>query len=88
MHLNFLHVINILFKAIQQTKWLEEANRCLEPSYTLTLDKLKQMMSNGVDVVSHPSCHAIMCKLQNLLSVCDNLEQRAMHCLNSRFENF
>lgn len=64
-------------QVLAQAKWLKEVSLALEDCQTLSLADLSVLIENGTNLVPHPSCEAAMAELQNLLTICQELEQRA-----------
>ncbi len=74
-----------LFQAIEQCKWLEKAREFLKSENASPLDSLKQLIDSGAELVTHKCCEPVLFELRQLYKSCDILEQKAFHCLNSKY---
>lgn len=72
-----------LTQVLAQAKWLEEVRLALEDRQALSLADLSVLIDSGTNLVPHSSCEAAMAELQNLLTICQELEQRATAWIKS-----
>jgi histone demethylase JARID1 len=67
-----------------QRQWFEEVSVALANTECLSTKKLQQLIDNGGSISPHPVCESALLHLQDLLTKCLLLDDRAKQCLSSR----
>ena len=70
---------------LSQARWLHEVNLANGQHAKVTLPVLRKLIVGGAPVAAaHAACQVIMSRLKVLLAVCEDLEQRAAACVETR----
>ncbi|KAA0713965.1 Lysine-specific demethylase 5B-B [Triplophysa tibetana] len=77
----------LLRERLEQTRWLSEVRQAEDPMTNqcgLSLDNMRRLIDRGVGLTPHPSIERTMACLQELLTVSEELEEKAQALLKAR----
>uniref|UniRef100_A0A8C6UFM4 [histone H3]-trimethyl-L-lysine(4) demethylase n=1 Tax=Neogobius melanostomus TaxID=47308 RepID=A0A8C6UFM4_9GOBI len=69
---------------LEQARWLEAVQQESGQPKTLTLDSMRRLIDQGVGLGPHPSVEKAMARLQELLTVSEHWEDKAVSLLKAR----
>lgn len=77
----------LLRERLEQARWLAEVRQAEDPVTNpcgLSLDNMRRLIDRGVGLTPHPSIERTMAHLQELLTVSEELEEKAQALLKAR----
>lgn len=77
----------LLRERLEQARWLAEVRQAEDPVTNpcgLSLDNMRRRIDRGVGLTPHPSIERTMARLQELLTVSEELEEKAQALLKAR----
>lgn len=77
----------LLRERLEQTRWLSEVRQAEDPMTNpcgLSLDNMRRLIDRGVGLTPHPSIERTMACLQELLTISEELEEKAQALLKAR----
>ncbi|TRY57612.1 hypothetical protein DNTS_021047 [Danionella cerebrum] len=83
----FLPELSLLRERLEQARWLagvQQAEDQLANPCGLTLDCMRRLIDRGVGLTPHPSTECTMARLQELLTISEELEEKAQALLKTR----
>ncbi|XP_060701628.1 lysine-specific demethylase 5B-like isoform X2 [Hemiscyllium ocellatum] len=69
---------------LEQAKWLDEVQLAYATSDSFSLDEMRQLIDSGVGLMPHQAVEKAMAQLQELLTVSEQLEEKAHNLLKTR----
>ena len=72
----------------EQSKWLQLVTESLSDDSDLTLDIMRELLESGSWLPSHQACEKEMARLQDLLIVCEDIDERAHACLAAKSDKW
>uniref|UniRef100_A0A8C1SD88 [histone H3]-trimethyl-L-lysine(4) demethylase n=1 Tax=Cyprinus carpio TaxID=7962 RepID=A0A8C1SD88_CYPCA len=85
----FLPELPLLRERLEQTRWLTGVQQAEDPVSNpcgLSLDSMRRLIDRGVGLTPHPSTERTMARLQELLTISEEMEERAQALLKARWE--
>uniref|UniRef100_A0A8C1YGD6 [histone H3]-trimethyl-L-lysine(4) demethylase n=1 Tax=Cyprinus carpio TaxID=7962 RepID=A0A8C1YGD6_CYPCA len=83
----FLPELPLLRERLEQTRWLTGVQQAEDPVSNpcgLSLDSMRRLIDRGVGLTPHPSTERTMARLQELLTISEEMEERAQALLKAR----
>ncbi|XP_051525204.1 lysine-specific demethylase 5B-B-like isoform X5 [Myxocyprinus asiaticus] len=83
----FLPELPQLRERLEQARWLAGVRQAEDPITNpcgLSLDNMRQLIDRGVGLTPHPSIERTMARLQELLTISEELEEKAQALLKAR----
>uniref|UniRef100_A0A8C5C791 [histone H3]-trimethyl-L-lysine(4) demethylase n=1 Tax=Gadus morhua TaxID=8049 RepID=A0A8C5C791_GADMO len=74
----------LLRERLEQARWLEGAQRASGRPDSLCLDTMRRLIDQGVGLAPHGSVERAMARLQELLTVSEQWEERALSLMEAR----
>ncbi|XP_057212242.1 lysine-specific demethylase 5B-B isoform X3 [Triplophysa rosa] len=77
----------LLRERLEQTRWVAEVRQAEDPVTNpcgLSLDNMRRLIDRGVGLTPHPSIERTMACLQELLTISEELEEKAQALLKAR----
>ena len=74
----------LLRERLEQARWLEGAQRASGRPDSLCLDTMRRLIDQGVGLAPHGSVEKAMARLQELLTVSEQWEERALSLMEAR----
>lgn len=71
---------------MDQAKWLQEVDALMSSPVPITMTALKRIQEEGEALPRHQSCDSAISELKTLQSVGAGLENRALACLDTRYD--
>lgn len=78
----------LLRERLEQARWLagvQQAEDLVLNPCGLSLDSMRRLIDRGVGLTPHPSTERTMARLQELLTVSEELEEKAQGLLKARW---
>ncbi|KTG47735.1 hypothetical protein cypCar_00027830 [Cyprinus carpio] len=85
----FLPELPLLRERLEQTRWLTGVQQAEDPVSNpcgLSLDSMRRLIDRGVGLTPHPSTERTMARLQELLTISEEMEEKAQALLKARLE--
>ncbi len=79
----------LLRERLEQARWLTGVQQAEDPVLTpcgLSLDCMRRLIDRGVGLTPHPSTERTMARLQELLTISEELEEKAQALLKARWD--
>ncbi|XP_046881983.1 lysine (K)-specific demethylase 5Ba [Hypomesus transpacificus] len=73
-----------LRERLEQARWLEAVHQASSKTQSLCLDTMRRLIDQGVGLVPHSSVEKAMARLQELLTVSEHWEERALSLMEAR----
>uniref|UniRef100_A0A672LLY6 [histone H3]-trimethyl-L-lysine(4) demethylase n=1 Tax=Sinocyclocheilus grahami TaxID=75366 RepID=A0A672LLY6_SINGR len=83
----FLPELPLLRERLEQTRWLAGVQQAEDPVSNpcgLSLDCMRRLIDRGVGLTPHPSTERTMARLQELLTISEEMEEKAQALLKAR----
>uniref|UniRef100_A0A8C1ABH6 [histone H3]-trimethyl-L-lysine(4) demethylase n=1 Tax=Cyprinus carpio carpio TaxID=630221 RepID=A0A8C1ABH6_CYPCA len=83
----FLPELPLLRERLEQTRWLTGVQQAEDPVSNpcgLSLDSMRRLIDRGVGLTPHPSTERTMARLQELLTISEEMEEKAQALLKAR----
>uniref|UniRef100_A0A8C2ESZ7 [histone H3]-trimethyl-L-lysine(4) demethylase n=1 Tax=Cyprinus carpio TaxID=7962 RepID=A0A8C2ESZ7_CYPCA len=83
----FLPELPLLRERLEQTRWLtgvQQAEDLVSNPCGLSLDSMRRLIDRGVGLTPHPSTERTMARLQELLTISEEMEEKAQALLKAR----
>ncbi|NP_001002166.2 lysine-specific demethylase 5B-B [Danio rerio] len=83
----FLPELPLLRERLEQARWLTGVHQAEDPVANpcgLSLESMRRLIDRGVGLTPHPSIERMMARLQELLTVSEELEENAQALLKAR----
>uniref|UniRef100_A0A674NPU1 [histone H3]-trimethyl-L-lysine(4) demethylase n=1 Tax=Takifugu rubripes TaxID=31033 RepID=A0A674NPU1_TAKRU len=77
----------LLRERLEQARWLDAVQQASSRPESLCLDTMRRLIDQGVGLAPHSSVERAMARLQELLTVSEQWEERALSLLESRPHN-
>uniref|UniRef100_A0A673GEE0 [histone H3]-trimethyl-L-lysine(4) demethylase n=1 Tax=Sinocyclocheilus rhinocerous TaxID=307959 RepID=A0A673GEE0_9TELE len=84
----FLPELPLLRERLEQTRWLAGVQQAEDPVSNpcgLSLDCMRRLIDRGVGLTPHPSTERTMARLQELLTISEEMEEKAQALLKARW---
>uniref|UniRef100_A0A8C2HHN0 [histone H3]-trimethyl-L-lysine(4) demethylase n=1 Tax=Cyprinus carpio TaxID=7962 RepID=A0A8C2HHN0_CYPCA len=84
----FLPELPLLRERLEQTRWLtgvQQAEDLVSNPCGLSLDSMRRLIDRGVGLTPHPSTERTMARLQELLTISEEMEEKAQALLKARW---
>eukprot|EP00061_Rhincodon_typus_P004379 g22432.t1 len=72
-----------LRERLEQARWLDEVQLAHATSDSFSLDEMRRLIDSGVGLVPHQAVERAMAQLQELLTVSEQLEEKAHNLLKT-----
>uniref|UniRef100_A0A673YKW1 [histone H3]-trimethyl-L-lysine(4) demethylase n=1 Tax=Salmo trutta TaxID=8032 RepID=A0A673YKW1_SALTR len=76
--------LSLLRERLEQARWLEVVQGASSQPHSLCLDTMRRLIDQGVGLASHALVERAMARLQELLTMSEHWEERALACILSR----
>uniref|UniRef100_A0A8C7VB44 [histone H3]-trimethyl-L-lysine(4) demethylase n=1 Tax=Oncorhynchus mykiss TaxID=8022 RepID=A0A8C7VB44_ONCMY len=76
--------LSLLRERLEQARWLEVVQGASSQPHSLCLDTMRRLIDQGVGLASHALVERAMARLQELLTMSEHWEERALTCILSR----
>lgn len=73
-----------LRERLEQARWLDAVHKASSEPESLCLDTMRRLIDQGVGLAPHGSVERAMARLQELLTVSEQWEERALGLLDAR----
>lgn len=73
-----------LRERLEQARWLDAVHKASSQPESLCLDTMRRLIDQGVGLAPHGSVERAMARLQELLTVSEQWEERALGFLDAR----
>lgn len=73
-----------LRERLEQARWLEAVQQASSMPESLSLDTMRRLIDQGVGLAPHSSVERAMARLQELLTVSEHWEERALSLMEAR----
>lgn len=77
----------LLRERLEQARWLDAVQQASSRPESLCLDTMRRLIDQGVGLAPHSSVERAMARLQELLTVSEQWEERALGLLEARSEH-
>ena len=77
----------LLRERLEQARWLEAVQQASSRPESLCLDTMRRLIDQGVGLAPHSSVERAMARLQELLTVSEQWEERALSLMEARWGN-
>lgn len=77
----------LLRERLEQARWLDAVQQASSRPESLCLDTMRRLIDQGVGLAPHSSVERAMARLQELLTVSEQWEERALSLLEARLEH-
>lgn len=77
----------LLRERLEQARWLDAVQQASSRPESLCLDTMRRLIDQGVGLAPHSSVERAMARLQELLTVSEQWEERALGLLEARLEH-
>lgn len=74
----------LLRERLEQARWLEAVQQASSRPETLCLDTMRRLIDQGVGLAPHSSVERAMARLQELLTVSEQWEERVLSLMEAR----
>lgn len=74
----------LLRERLEQARWLDAVQQASSQPESLCLDTMRRLIDQGVGLAPHSSVERAMARLQELLTVSEQWEERALSLLEAR----
>lgn len=74
----------LLRERLEQARWLEAVQQASSRPESLCLDTMRRLIDQGVGLVPHSSVERAMARLQELLTVSEQWEERVLGLMEAR----
>ncbi|KAL0978239.1 hypothetical protein UPYG_G00167870 [Umbra pygmaea] len=74
----------LLRERLEQARWLEAVQGASDRPHSLCLDTMRRLIDQGVGLAPHASVERAMARLQELLTVSEHWEERALSLMEAR----
>ncbi|TRY59713.1 hypothetical protein DNTS_002507 [Danionella cerebrum] len=74
----------VLRQRLEQARWVEAVQEASDQSAELTLDSMRRLIDQGVGLAPHACVERTMARLQELLTVCEQWEEKAHNMITAR----
>lgn len=76
--------LNALRQRLEQARWVEAVHQARKEPTSLSLERMRKLIDQGVGLEPHVCVERTMADLQELLTVCEHCEEKAHSMLMSR----
>uniref|UniRef100_A0A6Q2Z7U8 [histone H3]-trimethyl-L-lysine(4) demethylase n=1 Tax=Esox lucius TaxID=8010 RepID=A0A6Q2Z7U8_ESOLU len=76
--------LSVLRERLEQARWLEGVQGASDRPHSLCLDTMRRLIDQGVGLAPHASVERAMARLQELLTVSEHWEERALSLMEAR----
>uniref|UniRef100_A0A4W5NUN6 [histone H3]-trimethyl-L-lysine(4) demethylase n=1 Tax=Hucho hucho TaxID=62062 RepID=A0A4W5NUN6_9TELE len=74
----------LLRERLEQARWLDRVKGASVRPHSLCLDTMRRLIDQGVGLAPHGSVERAMARLQELLTMSEHWEERALHLMEAR----
>lgn len=76
--------LSLLRERLEQARWLEVVQGASSQPHSLCLDTMRRLIDQGVGLASHALVERAMARLQELLTMSEHWEERALSLMETR----
>lgn len=76
--------LDVLRQRLEQARWVEAVQQASKEPTSLSLERMRKLIDQGVGLEPHACVEKTMANLQELLTVCEHCEEKAQSILMAR----